>query len=311
MIKDKIPARWPELNYEDLKDTLLTVQLWTQIVGKIRLVNTPWINHAWHVTLYVSSRGLTTGSIPFEGGSFQIEFDFIDHRLVVAASNGDKKELALEPKTVASFYRELFSLLADMDIAVEIYAKPNELAEAIPFAEDEVHKAYNAVQMHNYWQALIRIDAVFTRFRAGFTGKCSPVHLFWGAFDLAVTRFSGRTAPPHQGSMPNMPARVMREAYSHEVSSAGFWGGGESYPYPAFYSYCYPTPADFGKQPVSPAEAFYSEEMGEFFLNYDIVQKAKNPEETLLRFLRTTYNAAAGTGNWDKQLICNLTSFEK
>jgi hypothetical protein len=310
MSKNPKPANWPTLDYNSLKDTLLTVQLWTQIVGKIRLVNTPWINHAWHVTLYVSSRGLTTGPIPYEKGNFQIDFDFIGHQLIISASDGGLKKLKLEPKTVASFYHELFGLLKEMGIEVEIYAKPNELAEAIPFAEDEIHKAYDSATMHNYWQALVRIEAVFTRFRAGFTGKCSPVHLFWGAFDLAVTRFSGRPAPLHQGSMPNMPSRVMREAYSHEVSSAGFWGGGESYPFPAFYSYCYPSQTDYGKQPVEPKQAFYSEEMGEYFLNYEYVQKADNPEETLLSFLRTTYKAAAKTGNWDQQLTCNLTSFE-
>jgi hypothetical protein len=303
--------KWPELAFEDLKDTLATVQLWTQIIGKIRLVKTPWINHSWHVTLYVYPRGLTTGIIPYEGGSFQLDMDLVDHKLIIIADNGDIQTLALHPRTVASFYKELFEKLAAMDIKVAIYAKPNELDPAIPFAEDEVHKSYDAVQMNLYWQALVRINAVFTKFRAQFIGKCSPVHLFWGAFDLAVTRFSGREAPLYSGSTPNMPDRVMQEAYSHEVSSAGFWGGGESFPHPAFYSYCYPTPADFGQQVVEPAEAFYSNEMGEFFLLYEVVQRATDPEATLLQFLRSTYKAAAKTGKWGGELSCDLSSYEK
>jgi hypothetical protein len=305
------PSTWPKLAFEDLKDTLETAQLWTQIVGKIRLVKTPWINHSWHVTLYISARGLTTGSIPYAGGSFQIDFDFIGHELIIAASNGDIQKLKLEQRSVASFYIELFEKLAIMGINVAIYAKPNELDPAIPFAQDEVHKSYDAMQMNLYWQALVKINAIFIKFRAGFTGKCSPVHLFWGAFDLAVTRFSGREAPLHPGGTPNMPDRVMQEAYSHEVSSAGFWGGGEAFPHPAFYSYCYPTPADFGQQIVEPNEAFYSNEMGEFFLLYEDVQRADDPEGALLKFLRSTYAAAAQTGNWDGSLRCDLTSFER
>jgi len=302
---------WPELAFEYLKDTLETVQLWAQIVGKIRLVKTPWINHSWHVTLYVSPRGLSTGNIPYEGGSFQIDFDFVDHVLIVIASNGGKECFALANLSVADFYAELFARLNKLGIGVEIYAKPNELEVAIPFAEDHRHKPYDAVQMNLYWQALVRINAVFLRFRAEFTGKCSPVHLFWGAFDLAVTRFSGREAPLHPGGAPNMPVRVMQEAYSHEVSSAGFWGGGEAFPHPAFYSYCYPTPANFGSQVIEPNEAFYSNEMSEYFLLYEVVQRSANPEATLLKFLRSTYKAAAETGKWDDKLCCDLTGFEK
>lgn len=304
-------SAWPELAFEDLKDTLETVQLWTQIVGKIRLIQTPWINHSWHVTLYVSSRGLTTGSIPYEGGNFQLDMDFIHHKLIITASDGQLMSIALHERTVASFYNELFEKLGAMGINVTIYAKPNELDPAIPFAQDEVHKAYDPIQMNLYWQALVKINAVFTRFRAEYIGKCSPVHLFWGAFDLAVTRFSGREAPPHPGGAPNMPARVMQEAYSHEVSSAGFWGGSAAFPHPAFYAYCYPTPAGFGTQSVDPPEAFYSNEMGEFFLLYENVQRADDPESMLLQFLRSTYNAAAKTGNWDAKLCCDLTGFER
>jgi hypothetical protein len=311
MSKEKQPGNWPELIYNNFKDTLQTVQLWTQIVGKIRMVNTPWTNHGWHVTLYISSRGLSTGKVPYGSGSFQIDFDFIDHQLVVSASDGGLKRLRLQPATVASFYRDLFNLLNEMNISTEIYARPNELEMAIPFAEDDVHKTYDAHQMHLYWQALVRIDSVFTRFRAEFTGKCSPVHLFWGGFDLAVTRFSGRTAPLYQGKVPNMPVRIMQEAYSHEVSSAGFWPGSDVYPFPAFYSYCYPAQPDYGAQPVEPEQAFYNAEMGEFLLNYEAVQQAEDPEATLLEFLRSTYQAAARTGNWDHKLTCNLTRFER
>lgn len=303
--------KWPELAFENLKDTLATVQLWAQIVGKIRLIKTPWINHSWHVTLYVSPRGLTTGSIPYEGGNFQIDFDFVDHELIIIASNGKSEKVSLYPRTVASFYAELFEKLNTIGIEANIYAKPNELDPAIPFAKDEIHKSYDATQMNLYWQALVNINSVFVKFRSEFIGKCSPVHLFWGAFDLAVTRFSGREAPLHPGGAPNMPDRVMQEAYSHEVSSAGFWGGSEQFPHPAFYAYCYPTPADFGEQVVAPSEAFYSNEMGEFFLLYEVVQRSENPEAKLLQFLRSTYIAAAKTGNWDSKLQCDLTGYEK
>lgn len=303
------PQPWPQLAFEDLKDTLATVQLWTQVIGKIRLIKTPWINHCWHVTLYVSSRGLTTGSIPYQDGSFQLDMDFVDHQLIITASNGTTEKVGLYPRSVASFYVEVFQKLDAMGIDAPIYPRPNEIDPAIPFADDELHNSYDAVQMNLYWQALVRINAVFTKFRAEFIGKCSPVHFFWGAFDLAVTRFSGREAPLHPGGAPNMPDRVMQEAYSHEVSSAGFWGGSEQFPHPAFYSYCYPTPEAFGKQSVEPPEAFYSNEMGEFFLLYESVQRSEDPEAVLLQFLRSTYNAAAKTGNWSGDLSCDLTSY--
>lgn len=310
-LKNITPHNWPELAFEDLKDTLETVQLWAQIIGKVRLVKTPWINHSWHVTLYISSRGLTTGVIPYERGNFQIDLDLIEHQLVITTSNGSNGHFALKGLSVAGFYQELFKKLLLIGIKAEIYAKPNEIDPAIPFAEDETHKTYDSMQMYRYWQALVNINSVFTKFRAEFTGKCSPVHLFWGAFDLAVTRFSGRTAPPHQGSMPNMPQRVMQEAYSHEVSSAGFWGGSVQFPHPAFYSYCYPTPPGFGTQNIEPPEAFYSNEMGEYFLLYENVQRSDDPEGMLMQFLRSTYKAAAVTGKWDDALCCDLTRFER
>ncbi|MVN21680.1 DUF5996 family protein [Mucilaginibacter arboris] len=303
---------WPELKFEELKETVATVQLWTQIVGKIRLSKTPWINHSWHVTLYVSAKGLTTGSIPYEGGIFQIDFDFIYHKLIINSSWNESVSFDLKPRSVANFYQELLEKLELIGIHINIYAVPNEVEPAIPFQEDEIHHAYNKEQMNKLWQALIKTYNVFTRFRTGFVGKCSPVHLFWGAFDLAVTRFSGRKAPLHPGGSPNIPLKVMQEAYSHEVSSCGFWPGNESFPQPVFYAYCYPTNASFSTQKVGPPEAFYSEEMGEFFLPYEVVRSAPDPESVLLRFLQTTYEAAAITGNWDREALeCDLSSFNK
>jgi len=293
---------WPELKFEDLKDTITTVQLWSQVIGKIRLKKAPVLNHSWHVTLYVSALGLTTGSMPYDRGMFQIEFDFISHTLNISTSEGNLKKIELHNgRSVASFYKAVFNALLELNIPVEIYARPNEVVPAIPFKDDDGHCTYDKDQMHTFWQALIKVNEVFTKFRSEFTGKCSPVHLFWGAFDLAVTRFSGRPAPKHPGGAPNIPLAVMQEAYSHEVSSAGFWPGSGDYPHPVFYSYCYPTPASFGEQPVEPAAAFYSKEMGEFMLNYEDVRTAADPEATLLQFLRSTYDAAAITGNWDKE----------
>ena len=295
--------KWPVLNYNALKDTITTLQLWAQIIGKIRLKKMPWINHSWHVTLYVSPKGLTTGSIPFEEGNFEIEFDFCDHRLLISTSTGDRETVALYARTVASFYREVFEKLDSAGIKAEIVATPNEINPALPFAEDEFHETYDAGQMHLYWQSLVHINNVFLNFRAGFQGKCSPVHLFWGAFDLAVTRFSGRKAPEYKTAIPNMPLRVMQEAYSHEVCSVGFWPGSDSFPEPAFYAYCYPSPAEFGKYKVEPPEAFFSDEMGEFFLTYQVVSSSENPEVTLMKFLESTYDAAVETAHWDRDAL--------
>ncbi len=303
---------WPELKYDGLKDIIATVQLWTQIVGKIRLSNMPWINHSWQVTFYVSPKGLTTGSIPYEGGIFQLDFDFINHQLLIVSSWNENASLDLYPRTVASFYKELLEKSEAIGIEASIYTVPNEIKPVIPFIKDNLHRTYNKDQMHQSWLALIKIHTVFTKFRAGFIGKCSPVHLFWGAFDLAVTRFSGRTAPEYDGKVVNIPLRVMQEAYSHEVSSCGFWPGNDSFPQPAFYAYCYPTPAAFGKQKAEPQEAFYSEEMGEFFLPYEVVRSSPDPEGMLMQFLKTTYEAAANTGNWDREALeCDLSSFNK
>ena len=303
---------WPEISFNEWKDTLATLQLYTQIVGKIRLKSLPWLNHSWHVTLYISSVGLTTGSMPYSNGIFEIEFNFIQHLLSIKTSSGINEEIKLYARSVADFYNELFLKLKQADIEIEIYAVPNEIEPAMPFEKDNTHKTYNKEQVKKYWHALIQVHKIFTKFRTGFYGKSSPVHFFWGGFDLAVTRFSGRKAPLHSGGAPNMPVKVMQEAYSHEVSSCGFWPGSEAFPHAAFYSYCYPTPATFSEQPVEPSEAFYSKEMGEFFLLYDVVRTTANPEETLMKFLITTYEAAANTGNWNRAALeCDLSSFEK
>jgi hypothetical protein len=301
--------QWPELAFESWKDTLATLHLWTQIVGKIRLKQMPWFNHSWHVTLYVSANGLTTGSIPYPGGVFQIDFDFIHHLLHIITSAGGIEEVKLYPRSVADFYRELFEKLRRADINAYIHAEPNEIDPAIPFEKDETHRSYDGARVHDYYEALVNAHNVFTKFRASFTGKCSPVHFFWGGFDLAVTRFSGRAAPLYSGEVPNIPIRVMQEAYSHEVSSCGFWPGNEQFPHPAFYSYCYPSPAAFAKQPVKPNEAFFSGELGEFILLYEVVQRSANPDDTLMQFLQSTYEAASTTAGWDKKTLeCDFSA---
>lgn len=310
MDKSSNAGLWPELKFDELEGTISTVQLWTQIAGKIRLKKMPWINHSWHVTLYISARGLTTGSIPYDKGIFQIDFDFIAHELIISTSSGETEKLPLRAMSTADFYQAILAALTKLNIEVSIYARPNEIEPATPFAEDHQHRTYDKNQMHKLWQAWVQINNVFTRFRSGFCGKCSPVHLFWGAFDLAVTRFSGRTAPLHPGGAPNIPIRVMQEAYSHEVSSCGFWPGNASYPHPVFYAYCYPTPPAFSQQKVEPEAAFYSEEMGEFLLPYEIIRKSSAPENVLMQFLQSTYEAAANTGNWDKE-ACAFNFFEK
>lgn len=294
---------WPILEFQKIQDTLETLHQWIQIVGKIRLKTMPWQNHSWHVPLYICSKGFTTNPIPFEGRIFQIDFDFKQHKLLIECSNAGKASMELYPRTVADFYRELFQKLDEMKIDVQIYARPNEIEPAIPFAENEVNRSYNKEAAQSIWQAMLRANEVFNQFRSEFIGKASPVHLFWGAFDLAVTRFSGNKAPLHPGGMPNMPLDVMQEAYSMEVSSAGFWPGSKDFPYPVFYSYAYPASSDFGKQTVLPKEAFWSEEMGEFFLKYQDVQQANDPGKVLMDFLQSTYNAAARSAHWQRELL--------
>jgi hypothetical protein len=277
--------------------------MWTQIVGKIRLRESAPINHGWHSTLYVTSRGLTTSPIPHGVTTFQIDFDFIDHVLIVNTSDGGVSRVTLEPKTVAAFYGQVMAALASLGIDVRIYATPNEVMDPIPFARDEVHRAYDAEAVHRFWHVLVQSDRVFKRFRSGFIGKCSPVHLFWGALDLAVTRFSGRTAPEHPGGIPNLPDRVTREAYSHEVSSCGFWAGGGAIAYPAYYAYAYPEPAAFAQARVAPSQAFYSQDLREFVLPYDAVRTAPDPDQLLLDFLQSTYVAAADLAKWDRSAL--------
>ena len=291
---------WPELPLEAWSDTAATLHLWLQIVGKIRLAQTPWVNHSWHVTLYVTGRGLTTGAIPHGDRGFQIDFDFIDHRLTIETSDGQRSAVLLRPQSVAAFYRRLWEELGRLGLDVHIHAKPNEIEDAIPFAEDEVHASYDPEYANRFWRVLVQCDRVFTAFRARFIGKCSPVHLFWGAPDLAVTRFSGRPAPEHPGGIPNLPDAVTREGYSHEVSSAGFWWGGGAVAYPAFYSYAYPEPEGFAEAKVKPEAAFYHPELREFLLPYDAVRTAPSPDDALLDFLQSTYEAAAELGGWDR-----------
>jgi hypothetical protein len=294
---------WPELDYEAWRETRDTLQLWTQIVGKIRMKQTPWLNHSWHVTLYVTARGLSTSPIPHGSRSFDIQFDFLEHVLEITVSDGGQRRLALRPQSVAEFYGAVMTALAELGVAVAINEKPCEIAGATAFGQDRRHAAYDAEYAWRFWQVLLQTDRVLKKFRTGFLGKSSPVHFFWGSFDLAVTRFSGRRAPPFAGKAPGVAAEVMREAYSHEVSSAGFWPGGTGTDYPAFYSYAYPAPAGFKESPVHPAEAFFSAALGEFLLPYDAVRTAADPEAALMAFLQSTYEAAARSAGWDRAAL--------
>jgi hypothetical protein len=269
--------------------------MWLQIAGKVRLAQSPWVNHQWHVTLYVTARGLTTSPIPHGTRVFQIDFDFIDHRLAVRTSDGAARSLPLAAQPVAAFYRKLMAAMDKLGVAVRIVRNPNEVPHAIAFDRDEAERAYDPHYAHRFWRALLQADRIFKIFRARFRGKCSPVHFFWGAADLAMSRFSGRTAPEHPGGIPNMPDRVMREAYSHECSSCGFWAGGERYPQPMFYSYAYPEPRGF-----KDALPRYEAALGEYVLPYDEVRSASSPDDVLLEFLQSTYEAAANLGRWDR-----------
>ena len=296
---------WPALPLEAWADTCATIHMWAQIVGKIRLRESPPVNHGWHSTMYVTSRGLTTSPIPHGLRTFQLDFDFIDHALVVEDSDGWTARLALEPQTTAAFYGRLMDTLHSHGIDVHIHGKPNEVIEAIPFDRDEVHRAYDAEYVNRFWRALVQSDRVFKQFRSRFIGKCSPVHLFWGGLDLAVTRFSGRRAPEHPGGIPNLPDSVTREAYSHEVSSGGFWAGNSGGPvaYPAYYAYAYPEPDGFSRARVGPDQAFYSPDLREFVMPYDAVRSSTDPDGALLEFLQTTYDAAADLARWDRAAL--------
>ena len=286
---------WPSLPLEEWRDTYATLHMWTQIVGKVRLVLSPKINHWWQVPLYVTSRGLTTSPIPHGAAAFEIDFDFIDHRLLVHTSGGAEKVLELKPRSVADFYQELTRTLGSLGIEARITARPDEVPDPVPFAEDHAHASYDPEYANRFWRILVQSDRVFREFRARFIGKCSPVHFFWGSFDLAVTRFSGRRAPEREGA-----DAITREAYSHEVISHGFWPGSGNVRYPAFYSYTAPEPESLPQAAVRPAAAFYNPETSGFILPYDEVRLADRPDETLLEFLQSTYEAGADLAQWDR-----------
>jgi hypothetical protein len=291
----KIVEAWPELPLEAWQDTYDTLHMWTQIIGKIRKTLSPLVNHWWNVTLYVTARGLTTSPIPYEDRTFDINFDFIDHGLDIRSSDGSIKRLELAPRAVADFYSDVMGALHSLGVDVKIHATPDEVANPIPFADDRTHTSYDAEYAHKFWRILASVDSVFEEFRSRFIGKCSPVHFFWGSFDLAVTRFSGRRAPDRPGA-----DAVTREAYSHEVSSVGFWAGGGEIKGPAFYSYMAPEPGGFKTRAVRPEAAFYHSGMSEFFLMYDEVRRSESPAGILLEFMQSTYEAGADLAKWDR-----------
>lgn len=293
---------WPALPYEAWKDTLATLHMWTQIVGKIRMELSPAVNHWWHVPLYVCARGLTTTAIPHGVRSFEMEFDFIDHRLVVRTGEGEVRAVELRPRTVADFYAELMGVLDGLGLSVRINLTPQEVPHTIPFDQDTTHASYDAEAAHRGWRALAQADRVLRAFRARYQGKCSPVHFFWGSFDLALTRFSGREAPRHPGA-PGLPDHVTHEAYSHEVSSTGFWPGNDAFPQAAFYTYFYPEPEGYKTAAVRPEAAFYSHEFGEFLLPYEAVRTADDPDAVLMEFLQSTYAAGADLAGWDRAAL--------
>jgi hypothetical protein len=290
-----ISAAWPDLPLRDWQDTYATLHMWTQVIGKIRLARAPLINHWWQVPLYVTCGGLTTSPIPYDTRTFQIDFDFIDHRLLLLTSDGTSESLPLQPMSVADFYQAVMDRMRSLGLPVRIWSMPQEIPSPILFETDRQHASYDADHAARFWRILLQVDRVFTQFRSRFIGKVSPVHFFWGSFDLAMTRFSGRAAPSKSTADP-----VTREAYSHEVSSCGFWPGGDSVEEPAFYCYAYPEPSGFSATPVRPAAAFYHRDLGQFILPYEGVRQSKDPDQTLLEFLQSTYEGAANLGNWDR-----------
>lgn len=303
---------WPVFQFEENKDTIYLLHHWTQIVGKVRLKKSPWQNHSWHVSLYVDAQGLTTGNIPYEGGVFDIKFDFIHHELRIKTSNGTRDRFALGGQTVASFYENLMEKLKFLGVEVKIHSTPNEIPDPIPFLKNKKRLMYQANAAQSLWKALVQIQNVFGVFRTKFTGKNSPIHFFWGSFDLAYTRFSGNKAPEFSGQVPHIPVKVMKEAYSHEAFSVGFWPGSEAFKTPVFYAYCYPNYPEFQNETVSPDKAYWSKEMGEFMLTYDEVSKSPDPAKTLLDFLQSTYEAAAKSGNWNREnLDCDFSYMDK
>lgn len=296
-------SAWPDLSYADGRETWETMQLITQMVGKVRLAHSPWVNHGWHVTLYVTAQGFGTGLVSLGGQGFELELNLGSHELDVRTAEGKVAHVPLRSGSIARFHAELQAALAGMGLPARFDRAPNEMAEAVPFARDMRERAYDPAQAQALWRAMLQADRVFKRFRTRWLGKVSPVHLFWGAFDLAVTRFSGRPAPPHAGGVPHLPDAVVREAYSHEVSSAGFWPGGGGVDEPAFYAYAYPEPAGFRDAAVLPARAGYNAALGEFVLPYAAVRQAVDPDAALLAFLQSTYEAAADRADWDRAAL--------
>ncbi|HXU99017.1 MAG TPA: DUF5996 family protein [Caulobacteraceae bacterium] len=299
-------ADWPPLDYAEWRNTLETLHLMTQVVGKVRLALTPWLNHSWQAPLYVTARGLSTGPIARGGDLFDMEFDFVDQALRIR-TDGPGADVALAPTSIAHFHAAVLGALADLGLPVKIHGAPNEMAEAIAFDEDRAPRDYDGAAARRFWRVLVQADRVLKLFRTGFLGKASPTHFFWGSFDLAVTRFSGRRAPEHPGGVPHLPVTVVREAYSHEVSSAGFWPGGPGAEEAVFYSYAWPEPAGFREAPVAPAAARYDVNAGEFILPYATARAASDPDAVLLAFLGSTYAAAADLAHWDRaSLECDL-----
>ena len=294
---------WPDLPLSAWSDTCYTLQLWTQVIGKIRLAHAPMINHWWQVTLYVACRGLTTAPIPYGTRTFQIDFDFVEHRLKLQTSDGATETIPLAPCTVADFYTEVMDRLRGLGLDTRIWTMPVEIPDAVPFEQDRTHAAYDPEYVTRFWRVLVQVDRVFTRFRSRFLGKVSPVHFFWGSFDMAVTRFSGRPAPLLKSNSPNLGAWVMQEAYSHEVSSCGFWPGNGGFGQAAFYSYAYPEPPGFADVPVRPDAAVYDQDLGQFILPYDAVRRAESPDDDLMVFLQSTYEAAANLAHWDRRAL--------
>lgn len=298
---------WPEIPYADWAETCAALHMWSQIIGKYRLSLTPWVNHSWHATLYVTPRGFTTGPIPDKGQSITLTLDFCEHQLVAESASGAREVTALEPMSIAEFLSRASDLVKRLGGTWNIHGKPNEVVDAIAFADDTGPRPYDADAVERFHQALISIEQVFSHFRTGFLGKVSPAHLFWGSFDLAVTRFSGKPAPSHPGGFPNLPDSVTREAYSHEVSSAGFWPGGNGAEEAMFYSYAYPVPEGFNGQDIEPAAARFDTGLGEYLLPYDAVRKSSDPAGDLLAFLHSTYALAADRGGWDRAALeCGL-----
>jgi hypothetical protein len=309
---DPVPSEgattvWPDIPYEAWRETCTGLHLSTQIIGKYRLARTPWVNHSWHATLYVNARGLTSSLVPDGPGGIELQLDLIDHVVIGTATDGRVARFAMGPMSVADFHERFLNLIGALGGTPELHGRPNEVADPVPFAQDRRQRPYDAEAVTRFFRALVQVDRVLRRFRTGYLGKVSPVHLFWGSFDMAVTRFSGRRAPRHPGGIPALPDDVTREAYSHEVSSAGFWPGGGAINYPAFYSYAYPAPAGFAQARVFPGDAHYSSKLGEFVLPYDAVRQAHDPEAILMAFLQSTYNAAADLGAWDRHALeCTL-----